>query len=260
MKSAWRISSATVIIIAAAATLSSCSTLTPTVAQPPAVPGAQFVGNAACVDCHQDYTRIFAASPHGKFHSPTGKPNGETGCESCHGPGSKHVQTGGQGPDKFIINPRKKPDTCFQCHLQTHAEFRMPNHHFVPEGKMNCIDCHDPHGRDIFKQKGRLALHMKNENCANCHREQARRFVFEHEAMREGCTSCHQPHGSINQKMLVSRDANLCLKCHAQVQTAPGVLMIGSVPHTGRLAQGGCWSGGCHSAVHGSNIDHRLRY
>lgn len=248
------------LLTACLALWAACASFKSTVSAPPRIEGATFAGNAACADCHAEYTRKFAASAHGRFHSDSLKHAGQTGCESCHGPGSKHVATGGQGVDKFILNPRKDPETCFDCHLQTHAEFRLPHHHFVPEGRMNCGQCHDPHGRDILKPAGGLALHAGNENCASCHREQARRFVFEHEALREGCTSCHNPHGSINQKLLVSRDANLCLKCHAQVQTAAGALFIGAVDHSARLMQGGCWSGGCHSAVHGSNVDHRLRY
>ena len=125
---------------------------------------------------------------------------------------------------------------------------------------MNCVQCHDPHGREIRKPKQNLALHLQNKNCADCHREQARRFVFEHEALREGCTICHSPHGSINQKMLVTRDANMCLKCHAQRQAGGGTLFIGNVDHSARVSLGTCWTSGCHSAVHGSNVDHRLRF
>lgn len=90
--------------------LVSCSTVTPVSINPPKVADAHFVGNAACADCHSDYTRLFAASPHGLFHKPGKAGLGETGCESCHGPGSRHVASGGQGTDKFIVNPRKKPE------------------------------------------------------------------------------------------------------------------------------------------------------
>ena len=99
-----------------------------------------------------------------------------------------------------------------------------------------------------------------NEGCAACHREQTRPFVFEHPALREGCTACHNPHGSINAKLLIQRDVNLCLRCHAQVQGKPGDFYIGSVPHTSYIRMGTCWSAGCHTAVHGSNVDVRLRY
>lgn len=128
---------------------------------------------------------------------------------------------------------------------------------------MNCVQCHDPHGGDIFKMAGGLAMARQNETCAACHREQTRPFVFEHEALREGCTVCHQPHGSVNRMLLVERDANLCLKCHAQSPGAGaggGEIFIGKVPHSTFLRQGTCWSAGCHTAVHGSNVDPRLRF
>jgi predicted CXXCH cytochrome family protein len=79
--------------------------------------------------------------------------------------------------------------------------------------------------------------------------------------LREGCTTCHNPHGSINAKLLTQRDVNLCLRCHAQ---APGSsttqVFIGNIDHTGFIRMGACWSSGCHTAVHGSNVDVRLRY
>ena len=50
---------------------------------------------------------------------------------------------------------------------------------------MNCIQCHDPHGMDIMKPAGGLALSRGNETCAQCHREEARPMVFEHPALRE---------------------------------------------------------------------------
>ena len=252
------------IAAAVGGVLSSCSTPGRTVMSPPRNDGASFVGNQACYYCHTNYVRTFAASPHARIHFEGAKLAGQSGCESCHGPGSLHVQAGG-GRGKFIVNPRKDPAACFNCHLETQAEFNLPQHHPVIEGKMNCVQCHDPHGQDIMKPAAGLAMARLNEACAQCHREQARRpRGFEHEAMREGCQACHAPHGSINAKMLVERDNNLCLKCHAQTPNpeavGSGQIFIGHVDHTARLRLGGCYSAGCHTAVHGSNIDRQLRY
>ena len=237
--------------------LNSCSTTPDAVVVPLEIPGAHYVGNQACADCHKQIVRIFPASPHARIHSGDAAMAGLSGCESCHGPGSKHIQAGGA---KFIINPRNDPASCFQCHLEVNAEFNLPQHHPVIEGHMNCVQCHDPHGGDIFKPAGGLAMARQNESCAQCHRDQTRPFVFEHAAMREGCIVCHAPHGSINQKMLVVSDPNLCLRCHAQVQTVNKQIYIGNVNHTSRLQIGTCWASGCHTAVHGSNVDPRLRY
>ena len=248
-------------VVPATLFLISCATESGTAVVPLEIPGAHFVGNQACADCHKDIVRKFPASPHARVHFENPGVVGETGCESCHGPGSKHIESGGKAD--FIINPRNDPSSCFQCHLDIHAEFSLPQHHPVIEGNMNCVQCHDPHGGDIFKPSGGgLAMSRQDESCAQCHREQTRPFVFEHPAMREGCALCHNPHGSVNRKMLVESDPNLCLRCHAQVQSpnTAGQIYIGSINHTGFLRVGTCWTSGCHTAIHGSNIDPRLRY
>ena len=242
--------------------VNSCSTGPGTAFVPPAIPGASFVGNKTCADCHRSITRVFPTSAHARIQLEDTRAAGQTGCESCHGPASLHVANGG-GRGKFIINPGKDPAACFECHRQEQAEFQLPQHHPVPEKQMNCVQCHDPHGSDILRPAGGLAMARRNEACAQCHREQTRPFVFEHPALREGCTVCHNPHGSINDKLLVQRDLNLCLRCHAQVQgpsVAPGSLYIGNIDHTTFIRMGTCWSSGCHTAVHGSNVDVRLRY
>jgi len=252
------------LAVAGVALLNSCSTEPLALTSAPEIAGAGFVGNKSCAECHTNISREFAASPHSRIHLQNIEAAGQTGCESCHGPGSLHVSSGG-GRGKFIVNPGKNPAACFECHRPIEAEFHLPQHHPVLEHKMSCVQCHDPHGRDIFKPAGGLELARPNEACAECHREQTRPFVFEHAALREGCTVCHSVHGSVNAKLLTQRDSNLCLRCHAQVQgpnVASGQVFIGNVNHTQfvQMRVGSCWSSGCHTAVHGSNVDIRLRY
>ena len=113
----------------------------------------------------------------------------------------------------------------------------------------------------IRKQRagGGTALLSQDENCLQCHPAQRGPYVFEHEAMREGCTTCHAAHGSVNAKLLTVRDSNLCLKCHFQ-QVRNGAILIGGSDHTARLQQGTCWTAGCHEAVHGSRVNPSLRF
>ena len=248
-----------------------CSSMTGAVVTPPDVPGAHFVGNQACFYCHTNYVRSFAASAHARIHlaqlqtaagASSERGSDFHGCESCHGPGSKHIEAGG-GRGRFIVNPGRNPDACLECHVQIRAEFALPHHHPVIEGRMNCVQCHDPHGGDIMERAGGLAMARVNETCAECHREQTRPFVFEHEAMREGCTVCHNPHGSINRMMLVQSDQNLCLRCHAQTQgpgVPPGEFIIRRTPHGALMQMGTCWAAGCHSEVHGSSMHPRMLF
>lgn len=241
-----------------AVVLISCGTLSRPIMAPPSIPGATFVGSKACADCHEEVTRDFKTADHSRLEAK-GKNAENMGCESCHGPGSKHVSSGGAA--HTIINPRKDPETCFQCHLEIRSKFNLPHRHGVLEGKMSCGDCHNPHKGSMIKGGGATNVLSKNDVCFQCHTEQRGPFVFQHEALREGCVTCHDPHGSVNQKMLTERNATLCLKCHFQQQFKSGTIKIGDSDHaTGRLTQGTCWSGGCHEAVHGSQVNSHLRY
>jgi DmsE family decaheme c-type cytochrome len=130
----------------------------------------------------------------------------------------------------------------------------------VLDGKISCADCHDPHKGEAIIGGGARNLTAMNDTCLSCHPAQRGPFVFEHEALRENCTTCHNPHGTVNPKMLKSRSSNLCLQCHHQQQTAGGQIVIGGRDHAGSLNRGACWSAGCHEAVHGSHVNSSLRF
>jgi predicted CXXCH cytochrome family protein len=234
----------------------SCSSLNRTEMSPPQIPGATFVGSAACEQCHQDTYRGFHTATHYRLKAP-GTNAMNIGCESCHGPGSQHVESG--GAPNTIVNPGKSPQVCFQCHVDKEGEFNLPSHHPVVEGHMSCGDCHDPHKGPVIPGGG-TELTSLNDLCTKCHTAQAGPFVFEHEAMREGCITCHNPHGSVNARLLIARNATLCLRCHFQEQTTAGAIYIGNVNHTTFLSRGTCWSAGCHEAIHGSQVSDLLRY
>jgi predicted CXXCH cytochrome family protein len=63
--------------------------------------------------------------------------------------------------------------------------------------------------------------------------------------VRENCTNCHNPHGSVNEFSLKLSRPRLCFECHGfgHGQTS-GVNQIYTM---GRACQN------CHTAVHGSN-------
>jgi len=236
--------------------IASCASQNRVVFNPPNIPGAEYVGSEECSLCHEEISNEFRWAPHARLML-----DGETGlnhgCESCHGAGSIHSEEGGSIGS--IHNPGRNPAACLECHTDVASSFRLPHGHQLGASAMTCIDCHDPHGGEVTAM-GEFGSFASGK-CAECHTEQSRPHVFEHEAMREGCEACHTPHGSVNDKMLRVRNSNLCLQCHYAEDNGE-FIMIGEVDHTGFgfLARGSCWSAGCHEAVHGSNVNSSLRF
>jgi len=148
--------------------LISCVMVNRTMLAPPQIAGAKFVGSKECAQCHEDHTAEFGDATHARLNLSEEKV-GDTGCESCHGPGSIHVAAGGSRGT--IVNPRKSPETCFQCHLDKRAQFSLPNSHQVLNGKMSCADCHDPHKGNAVAGTG-VDLEGMNATCTKCHTQQ----------------------------------------------------------------------------------------
>ena len=251
-----------------------CRTVNRAVVMLPEVPGAKYIGSKECEQCHEKIYKDFATADHARLVA-AGTNALNAGCESCHGPSSLHAESGGEtkppfsyaagrpqassfGTRNVLPTARSTETACFTCHPNVRGQFNLPSHHPVPEGNLTCSACHSPHKGSIHVGGG-TAMLSESEACLRCHTEQRGPFVFEHQAMREGCTICHTPHGSVNAKLLTQRDANLCMKCHFQ-QVSGGALLIGGADHTTRVQQGTCWSAGCHEAVHGSRTTSSLRF
>ncbi|MEK7995568.1 MAG: cytochrome c3 family protein [Planctomycetota bacterium] len=240
-----------------------CSTFehAPVVMVPSPVPGAEYVGPETCStsDCHQSEHRFFQLNKHASVAIKISDEDAEAGqaeaCETCHGPGSVHVENRGRKSGDILV---RDPAMCFACHFDVKGKFMLQHHHPVPEGRMFCSDCHNMHGSDVAASGGAMLL-GENEKCFGCHKEMRGPFVFEHDAIRDGCASCHNPHGSINDKLLVAGQTVTCLRCHWEPAFNTSSASLGGHEHSSHAIGAGQDCVDCHPAVHGSNVWRSLR-
>ena len=198
--------------------------------------------NDACMGCHKkDSTR---SHWEGSTHQLR-----EVACSSCH---QIHTQQ-----DRVRVKVTQ-PEVCFTCHKEQRTQINRPSRHPIPEGKVVCSDCHNPHGSVGPKLVKRDSV---NDTCYTCHMEKRGPFVHNHDPVQEDCTICHNPHGTVTENMLKTRAPFLCHECHTpHGPNTPQLLGRQVVPQavttTGKnainITQGrGCLN--CHTEIHGSN-------
>jgi DmsE family decaheme c-type cytochrome len=143
-----------------------------------------------------------------------------------------------RGERRALASRRELNEKCLQCHRKQEAQADLPYHHPIREGKMSCVDCHDPHGGSAGNN---LNSASANELCFQCHAEFQGPFSFQHPPVNEDCMKCHSPHGSPNQNLLAVSQPALCLQCHSAHHNGSGLPLVDRCTN-------------CHNAIHGSDI------
>lgn len=198
--------------------------------------------NAQCQTCHKGGSQLHWP---GSIHS-----SNQVGCADCHNPMEKNSPSG-------LLTKASVNETCASCHQQQRAEFNKRSHMPLPEGKISCVDCHNPHGSAT---KPLLKTESVNTTCYNCHAEKRGPFLWEHAPVRENCTNCHAVHGSNHDKLLVTARPALCQQCHNLSVGHSGAFFRGDQTAAAgqiggassqRLPGRACQN--CHTQIHGSN-------
>ena len=181
-------------------------------------------------------------------------------CTSCH---SIH-----RSPTPKFLLARVQREVCYNCHAQVRAQFSMPSKHRVNEGFMQCSDCHNPHGAPaptwrMASRPRMMEQALSNEEpCLKCHTDKRGPFLFEHAAIRvDGCESCHQPHGSVNARLLRRPVVHtVCLECHNGAgnfgRDGDGIPVQSPSHNMADPRYRNCTT--CHVRIHGSNADQRF--
>lgn len=200
-----------------------------------------YAGTDACATCHEAVAAQFTRSTHAAL-APHERGAAASGCESCHGPGRRHAESGeAQDIRSFAdLDASEASRACTTCHLQDRAAHWPGSQHALSQ--VACSSCHQIHqsrqpstasgpaeGQAAVRTsapapKGSL-VKTETELCFSCHPAQRGRLIAtSHHPIREGrmtCSSCHDVHGATQAENLLKtteRKNDLCLTCHTKHQ------------------------------------------
>jgi predicted CXXCH cytochrome family protein len=120
----------------------------------------QYVGSEVCLACHEDVAAKIANSPHGRLAEESAP--ARRGCEACHGPGSNHVNSGGDGSLLFSFKGASAAAIQRRCGACHESEPDQLHTHRAT----TCLDCHAAHG---YREKRALLVEATPQLCTNCH-------------------------------------------------------------------------------------------
>ncbi len=213
-----------------------------------------YEGAETCAVCHEEVVKALEMTPHAVAPGW----DSETACETCHGPGGEHIESGGE-IDLIVmptdLTPKESSKICMTCHEreERHFNVRQAIHLLADVG---CVDCHNPHSTGVKMLQEPTALQL----CSSCHRPIRAQFDLPRshpldalplrDSGGNACARCHEPHASRSLRTSTPLFDQTCAACHFE-KAGPFIY-----PHDVTIVDG-CVA--CH-VVHGSPNRHLLRH
>lgn len=210
-----------------------------------------------CLECHTGHPTMGWKSSAHALHG--------VACVDCHNPHTStelpryaDIRHGGWQREKRLPMAVNDPETCYPCHQNIAAQFSLPSHHPLQQGKMRCTSCHDTHGGAT----GNLKEPTINLVCYKCHADKQGPFVYQHPPVEENCDICHNPHGTVANNLMRQPTTFLCLRCHSghRGNSHSNIDQFQKGVAGGNLRPAfytNCIQ--CHSQVHGSDVPSATR-
>jgi predicted CXXCH cytochrome family protein len=173
-----------------------------------------------CMNCHSDLEEDFVKI---NRHAPF-----EDDCSNCHASHSSMQEN-------LLIDEAKT--LCYTCHDDIQEKVKTePIVHKVMNDALSCSNCHSPHASN----ESAILVSKEKELCLSCHnkeylselgkikniKEEIDKSKYVHEPVKEGCSSCHDPHAVKYPFLLTDYSSpmmytpantlnfQLCFNCH----------------------------------------------
>jgi tetratricopeptide (TPR) repeat protein len=149
-----------------------------------------------CLSCHGEPSKAGTGT------------SGGVHCESCHGPGSAHMEAVGSGaPKQGVINPKRLTNeesiaVCARCHVGL-ARFADPS----PDDLLIANQATAITRSECFLQSG------KAFNCTTCHNPH-QDLAGDAKQTAKVCLSCHGGSGAIQASVCPINKKTGCIGCH----------------------------------------------
>ena len=113
-----------------------------------------YLGNEVCLECHENRLHDLPKNKHWQKSDLRTPAASEHGCETCHGPGSHHMEVAGESkasgegsktPGSILFaknsndSSRKQNAICLNCH-QADVKHWQGSLHDTDD--MSCVSCH----------------------------------------------------------------------------------------------------------------------
>lgn len=170
-----------------------------------------YAGSIECKDCHEDRWKSLATSFHSSLRNE--EKSKTHGCETCHGPGTVHVDGAGETPIRHPVKADAKTSmgACLACHADVLVKPVLGHRGWIAakgDEPRRCVQCHSIHvdrkspafdgSVGPFADRAALAEVAKPVDakvCAGCH------TTFHPDMKRSGhatlltegeqCAACH---------------------------------------------------------------------
>jgi hypothetical protein len=195
-----------------------------------------------CLECHASFIQPISADPAtNRYVRQSFEPG--IGCETCHGPGSAHVQLHASAaamrnaPGADIINPAKlsrdrQMELCAYCHNGIQREPLAPAFSYRPGKPLAdyfklidtaAVEHPDVHGQQAgLLERSRCYRASGSMTCSTCHNtHEPERSA---DAYSEKCLGCHTWQACKKAASLGIAAKTRCIACHMPVEPTAAIV------------------------------------